>query len=255
MSNGVDPEKLKDLAEKFPEMDIEWRLQSCDEKNGRIWGKVLAYITNRAIMQRLDDVCGIHNWQNKYREWHGSSQICAISIKIDGEWIAKEDGADVTQTEATKGGLSDSMKRAGYQWGIGRYLYNLKDNWADVRDDGIYSGKTKDGKWFKWNPPSLPKWALPDGETPTVYDKTPKPDKSPSGGTQGPESAEISEADLQSVIGFGKHQNLTWKEAAENESSYLMWIMEQPAKDAAQELTKAKAELALSLYGPDKLPF
>ena len=68
----------------------------------------MAYVTNRAIQNRLDDVFGCFGWKNQYREWHGDSQLCGISVKVEGEWITKWDGADDSATEATKGGLSDS---------------------------------------------------------------------------------------------------------------------------------------------------
>jgi len=55
----IDLSKLKNV---FPPEDIEWRVQSSGEKNGKPWALVLAYITNRAIMDRFDEVCGPGNW-------------------------------------------------------------------------------------------------------------------------------------------------------------------------------------------------
>lgn len=76
-------------------------------------------------------------------------------MKFGDEWITKWDGADDSNQEATKGGLSDSMKRAAYQWGIGRYLYKLPQNWVDIEPIGrSYKIKKK---------PSLPSWAIPKG--------------------------------------------------------------------------------------------
>ena len=51
MEKEIDFSKLK---EPFPSSDIEWRLQSCGETNGKIWAKCLAYVTNRAIQNRLE---------------------------------------------------------------------------------------------------------------------------------------------------------------------------------------------------------
>lgn len=164
------------LRDPFAPTDIEWRLQSAGEKNGRIWAKVLAYVTNRAIQDRLDEVVGPPNWRNEYTKAPEGGVLCGISIKIDGEWVTKWDGAENTDIEAVKGGLSSAMKRAAVQWGIGRYLYNLEEGFAVIHEQGSYSGRTKesakgknDGKWFKWDPPTLPNWALPN------YDGTPQP--------------------------------------------------------------------------------
>jgi hypothetical protein len=167
------------LAACFPAKDIEWRLQECGKKkDGSIWAMCLAYITNRAIMQRLDDVCGPANWRNEYAPGPHGGIICGLSIRCGDEWVTKWDGADNTQVEAVKGGLSDAMKRAGVQWGIGRYLYNLESGWADVTDRGKNRGKTKDGVNFKWDPPKLPSWALPSGsitKEPGKHQPTPPP--------------------------------------------------------------------------------
>lgn len=151
------------LREPFPASDIEWRLQECGEKNGKIWAMCLAYITNRAIMQRLDDVCQPENWKNQYQPGPHGGIVCGLSIRCADEWVTKWDGADNTAVEAVKGGLSDAMKRAAVQWGIGRYLYNLESGFATIAENGEYRGKTKDGKHFKWHAPKLPVWALPTG--------------------------------------------------------------------------------------------
>ncbi|ELN7608627.1 recombinase, partial [Salmonella enterica] len=42
----------------FNPEDIEWRIQQSGKtRDGKVWAMVLAYVTNRAIMKRLDDVC------------------------------------------------------------------------------------------------------------------------------------------------------------------------------------------------------
>lgn len=156
---------LKLLQENFHPNDIEWRLQSCGKKNGKFWGMCLAYVTNRAIQNRLDEVCGAENWKNEYSKAPDGGVLCGISIKCgDGtkEWVTKYDGAENTDIEQVKGGLSGAMKRAAVQWGIGRYLYNLPATFAVINDGGRYRGKTKENEYFKWNPPSLPSWALPN---------------------------------------------------------------------------------------------
>ena len=160
---------LSKLKEPFSLEDIEWRLQQCGEsKDGRIWGKCLAYITSRAVQERLDEVCGADGWRSEIRK-DGNAYLCTLSIRVtheDGsvEWISRTDGADATDIESVKGGISGAIKRAAVQFGIGRYLYDLEEGWITVCENGRYSGKTKTDKWFKWNPPALPEWALPKGE-------------------------------------------------------------------------------------------
>jgi len=162
---------LTKLKENFPEKDIEWRVQRCGEANGKFWCIVLCYITNRAIMDRLDDVCGVTNWKNEFKQAPDGGVLCGLSIKINGEWLTKWDGASNTKDEAIKGGLSSAMKRAGVQWGIGRYLYKLEATFGNVSDNGKFSAKTKEKKYFKWDSPPLPKWALPDPRPKGVFEE------------------------------------------------------------------------------------
>ena len=164
--NEID---FKKLSEPFDECDIEWRIQSSGLKGGKPWGMCLAYITNRAIMDRLDEVCGPANWKNEFIPAPLGGVICKISIKCGGEWVTKEDGADNTDIEAIKGGLSSAQKRAAVQWGIGRYLYKLDVGWATFDSNGKNSAKIE-GKYFKWTPPSM-------ASLPKQQSKTPQPQK------------------------------------------------------------------------------
>lgn len=160
------------LDEPFSPNEIAWRMQQAGVKNDRPWIKVLAYVDARAIMKRLDNVVGRMNWQDEYSAGPDGGVKCRILIRDEnGGWVHKEDGADNTDIEAVKGGLSDALKRAAVKWGIGRYLYDLpKSQYGIICDNGQYwTPPAKDGKYpaISWNPPPLPAWALPkpkDGE-------------------------------------------------------------------------------------------
>ncbi|CAK0728692.1 TPA: Rad52/Rad22 family DNA repair protein [Escherichia coli] len=127
---------LNKFDEPFSPEDIEWRIQQSGKtRDGKVWAMVLAYVTNRAIMKRLDDVCGKAGWRNEYRDIPNNGGVeCGISIKIDSEWVTKWDAAENTQVEAVKGGRSGAMKRAAVQWGIGRY------DWSDANVWGYSNG-------------------------------------------------------------------------------------------------------------------
>ena len=163
----------KDLSAPFDPLDIEWRIQRTDQKNTGAY--VLAYIDSRAVMNRLDKVVGSFNWRNTKKEFKGGIVDC-IEIRNPehpDEWVGKQDGADDTDVEPFKGALSDSMKRTGVLWGIGRYLYQLEaykikliegykndDDWYNISLKDPADPSTK--KWYSWQPPALPKWAIPD---------------------------------------------------------------------------------------------
>lgn len=181
------------LQAPFGVEDMEWRVQQAGStQQGKLWAIVVPYITNRAIQQRLDDVCGIDGWKNEYTGTpNDKGTLCGISIKFEMptgkanidekgkiqeitgyHWITKWDGAEDTGIEAVKGGLSSAMKRAAVQWGIGRYLYKL--NSAIVTPqydrpqsmDGWEMAKVKlDGRNERifYKIPTLPQWATPKG--------------------------------------------------------------------------------------------
>lgn len=171
------------LQAPFNPQDIEWRVgQSGINRDGNPWAKVLAYVTNRAIMQRLDDVFGCGGWQNQFRDMANGGVECGISCFIEvGEtfqWVTKWDAAPATAIEPIKGGRSDSMKRAAVQWGIGRYLYGLEATFAHCYPDpkrgqniNTKFQNKKNGQavgdaiWGSWDNPDLPKWALPQPPT------------------------------------------------------------------------------------------
>lgn len=136
-------EDLKQLFAEFPRDAVSWRAQTLTGAGDK--ALALAYIDARDVMDRLDDVCGSENWQDRY-EFHGSRTVCYLSIRVDGEWITKADGAGDSDVEAEKGAISDALKRAAVKWGIGRYLYHIISPWVpcDTYDRG---GKKQ---WKSW---------------------------------------------------------------------------------------------------------
>lgn len=158
---------LKEIETKlkapFRPDEIEYRITAT--ANGK--GLAVAYIQNRAIQNRLDEVMGFNNWKNEFSVID-KGKICGLSLRINDEWITKYDGASDTNIASTKGGISDSMKRAAVQWGIGRYLYRLPAQWVKV-----------DGNKKILERPKLPNWALPKEMQHTQADFTEiKPTKS-----------------------------------------------------------------------------
>jgi hypothetical protein len=63
------------------------------------------------------------------------------------------------------------------QWGIGRYLYALDESFATVHENGRFRGKTKQGSDFRWDPPALPAWALPEKAEPPAPPERPTASK------------------------------------------------------------------------------
>ena len=169
------------LQMPFPPEDIEWRAQSSGMRNGSAWAMIMPYVTNRANQERLDEVFGVFGWSNEFREIQQKDKIsflCGITVYFpppEGidfrDSVTKWDGADETNFENFKGGLSGSMKRASVQLGIGRYLYKLSTFFAELSSDrkgndfSVSIKKNKNDKFgerFFFNAPQLPAFALPE---------------------------------------------------------------------------------------------
>jgi hypothetical protein len=156
------------LAAPFPAHEIEWRANHFFKDGDELKVFLLAFVTARATMDRFDEVFGIDGWTDAYAKWGEKGVLCTISARMpDGTWNSKTDGADDTNIESTKGGISDAYKRTGYKWTVGRYLYRLDKSTMLVRekwfDGSIYVSDEKKGFRGHCAVPTLPAWALPGG--------------------------------------------------------------------------------------------
>lgn len=136
MANFENPQDLFDeLCRPFASEEIDWRIGSTTKDKTK--GMALAYMDARAVMDRLDGVCGPDGWQCNYTPGVNGSIVCNIGVRMPGgEWIWKADGAGATDVEGEKGMLSDALKRAAVRWGVGRYLYEMKSPWVALEAAG-----------------------------------------------------------------------------------------------------------------------
>lgn len=106
--------------------EIDCRIQSIGQnKTGAVGTTILLYKDARVDMNILDETVGAMNWQREHSVVNGNL-YCTISIwdEIKEQWISKSDVGTESNTEKEKGQASDSFKRAGFNWGIGRELYS-----------------------------------------------------------------------------------------------------------------------------------
>ena len=125
--------QLAELKKPFDPKRVSWRVGSTTGDKSK--GLALAYIDARDVQDRLDEVCGMENWQCRYA-LQGQTTICEIGVKIGDEWVWKADGAGSTDVEAEKGSVSDAFKRAAVKWGVGRYLYDVESPWVELEAAG-----------------------------------------------------------------------------------------------------------------------
>lgn len=262
-------EVFEALAQPFQPDELEWRQGTLRFDKSAVM--MLPYVTNRAIMDRLDKVVGPPFWGEEYRSVRENSKgwICQLSIQlvesdgrvIDSErpytkvlHVTHEDAADETDIEATKGGASDSMKRAAVKFGIGRYLYNLPQFWAPTVERG--------GKFYpdpKWRP-TLPPWALPSG-SPRPAPSSPAPEPRPQAQPAKPQAQAVASStqddedpdtglppgpppfDIVTRCGIGFYKEYPWAHLAMGSiggrrHGYLQWAAQtwDPQKPATKKV-------------------
>jgi hypothetical protein len=156
----VTSDTLSQLKAPFDESHISWRVGQ--KTTDGSMGQALPFIDNRVIQFVLDSIVKPENWRNEYTEVLADGKLiavrCALYIRVNGEWISKEDAAPLTVTNnlelAIKGVYSDAMKRAAVHWGIGRYLYEFRAPWVPLSEKGRLLSA-----------PALPAHMLPEGAT------------------------------------------------------------------------------------------
>ena len=145
---------INKLSAPLDVSQIEFRVQSIN-KGG--YATILPYKDARVDMQRLDDAVGPLNWK---REHVNGNHNCIVSIWCSEKnmWVSKEDTGTESNTEKAKGLASDSFKRACFNWGIGRELYDYpvisvklnQNEWenSNPRPRATWNFKLKDWVWF-----------------------------------------------------------------------------------------------------------
>lgn len=134
--------------------EIDFRVQSIN-KGG--YATILAYKDARVDMKRLDAIYTPEGWQKKYDLIDGKL-FCSVGIwsKSLAQWIWKQDVGTESNTEKEKGEASDAFKRACFNLGIGRELYDypliqiklLDDELDKTTNKPTWNFKLKEWKWY-----------------------------------------------------------------------------------------------------------
>ena len=121
--------------------EIEWKFQAKD-KDGK-YATYVPYVDARALQRRLTDAFGLR-W-SKHTEHIGKNEHkgeimfrTTTSVVFDNEMISRDGYASATDIEPTKGGESDSFKRAGVMFGFGMDLYNYPTVKVELKEGTSY---------------------------------------------------------------------------------------------------------------------
>lgn len=121
------------LEEKLQyKIPYKWKIQSYNRDKTK--ASCVAYVDARDVADLLDRAIGSENWKDEY-QYIGNQWLCGLSIRTkNGDWVTKWDTGVAGEFEAEKSAISDAFKRAAVKWGVGRFLYDLKIQWVDIKD-------------------------------------------------------------------------------------------------------------------------
>lgn len=129
--------------------DVELRVSQIQKTKTGTYAVLLVYKNARVDMKILDEVFGALNWTREHSMIDGRL-FCTVSVwdEEKGQWISKQDVGVPSNSEATKGEVSDAFKRACFNFGIGRELYSAPEIRVKLNDDEIVIGNNGKPKTY-----------------------------------------------------------------------------------------------------------
>jgi hypothetical protein len=127
-------------------------------------------------MERLDSIVGPFGWQTGCKSEDGQL-IKGIAIRNPntGDWVWRwEPGSWVSTADKDRkvvealGAATKGLRRAGMEWGIGRYLWFLDGFWVEMQNKKILKLPDVEQKKFWWalpydHPAAKEKWLERNG--------------------------------------------------------------------------------------------
>jgi len=239
------------LNTPIPIEEIDFRVQSIN-KGG--YATILAYKDARVDMNRLDAVYGIEGWQKKY-DLIDNHLFCSVGVYSDKlkQWVWKQDVGTESNTEKEKGEASDAFKRACFNLGIGRELYDypliqlkLNPDEFEVKGDKVvptWNFKLKEWVWqSEFLDGKLTKLVCIDNKKATrfIYPSNTKQETPPS-----PKATEpikmMTEEQKNKIIEF---MSMTSYFSADKIKTTLEWIAkDQPFDNAQRTINRCQSTI------------
>lgn len=111
--------------------EISAKVKTITARNSAL---ILLYKDARVDMNILDETFGMFNWNKSYTRDQAGNLFCTVGARESSErdFVYKSDVGNESQSDKAKGEASDAFKRACFNWGIGRELYNVPVIFVDL---------------------------------------------------------------------------------------------------------------------------
>lgn len=231
---------MKTLRDPFPTNTIKVKPQSVTQDQSK--GLVTYYVDARIVAERLNEVVGSDQWSDEYRVISGPQEGTPVECRLTVNGVTKADVGQVKPGEldekSWKSAYSDAFKRAAVKFGVGAYLYESPNVWAETRvgNNGKAQGFSENGRAHALA--EYAKWIGDSGAIPSPAGAVGGTDGdqaaarvSPDGGLgaqagPGSETGPAATSDGW-IFPFGKHKG---KPIADVPDDYLDWVLAQDGK-------------------------
>lgn len=131
---GVQPERLKALADPIPVEFLPNSIMESKQKKGTYVAMAFGYVRVQGVLNHLDKVLGPENWSVDYEplESPNPTFLCRLRVKVGFEWVEKSavGASDEKDGKAFKAAQTDALKRAAAAWGVGKFLQDIPKRWV-----------------------------------------------------------------------------------------------------------------------------
>ena len=231
------------LRDPFPTNQIKVKPQSVHEDKGL----VTFYVDARLVAERLNECVGPDKWADAYMVITTDPQAgLPVECRLTVDGVTKADVGQIApgpiDDKAWKSSYSDAFKRAAVKFGIGAYLYESPNIWAEIKigRNGKAQGFTDAGRahalsaYAKWIGDSAPVPGASQVSDSAGEQKAAASSPSPSG------SAAATSSDGWTWP-FGKHKG---KSLADTPAEYLEWFLEKSDKEDIKQRIREFQNLA-----------
>lgn len=229
------------LRDPFPTNTIKVKPQSVTQDQSK--GLVTYYVDARIVAERLNEAVGSDNWTDEYRVISGPHEGTPVECRLTVNGVTKCDVGQVKPGElddkSWKSAYSDAFKRAAVKFGVGAYLYESPNVWAETKvgHNGKAQGFSENGRahalqaYAQWIGDSQVGAASQGAAGGAAPKSPPKPD---GGHIPSPPPSGTPNDDWKWPFGKWKGKTL-----AETDDSYLDWFMEKSDKEDIKDRIRA----------------
>jgi hypothetical protein len=236
-----EKQKIMDaLAAPFPPERLKFRVGARTTSKER--GIALPYVDMRDYIDRLNEVLGF-DWEDEETISYSAKRVTVkyrLTMHVDGESRTRTgDGecADLSDENAVTTASAQAFKRACVKFGLGAALYELPQQWVDLKNQRYIPGQAKaqlrrayaqwieSGNWAFGN--RRPPQRASQPQQKSSEKKPPQPQQKAGRG----KSSDVAGLTLH----FGKYEGQTLRQVLQEDPDYVAYLADKAYDDTVRQ--------------------